>query len=388
MKGNQVFLLDVKNMETKEIVKSEIENRAKFNIIRYAQVWEDAEILISGLDINEKDNILSIGSAGENAFAMLIKNPNKIYALDLNINQIMCIKFKICCYKHLEYQECMELMGVIESSRREEIFLSIKDKLEVDILSYFEENYELVKTGIIHMGKLENYFKLFREKILKLVHSAKTIDELWVEKTMEEREEFYNKKWNNLRWKMLFRIFFSRTVMGKLGRDKEFFKYVEVNVAENMLKRMRYALTTLDPANNSYLEYMFRGKYENALCVAYRKENFEVIKKNIDKVEVRMQTIETFLETEDGLGITKYNLSDIFEYMSEDEMCKICGKIIEKSENGSKIAYWNMLSDRRASKTMDKLKYHEQLSNELFLKDKAFFYSKYIVEEVQKGSDK
>ena len=99
-------------METKELVKSEVEDYAKFDIIRYAQVWEDAEVLIEGLDINENDNILSIASAGENAISMLIKNPNKVYAIDLNANQIACSEFKKICYKYLDYEECMKLIGV------------------------------------------------------------------------------------------------------------------------------------------------------------------------------------------------------------------------------------------------------------------------------------
>ena len=47
-------------MTTKELIKSEIEDYAKFDIIRYSQVWEDAEILIEALEINNTDNILSI----------------------------------------------------------------------------------------------------------------------------------------------------------------------------------------------------------------------------------------------------------------------------------------------------------------------------------------
>ena len=57
-------------MSTKELVKSEVENYAEFDLIRYAQVWEDAEILLEALKINENDNILSIASAGENALSM------------------------------------------------------------------------------------------------------------------------------------------------------------------------------------------------------------------------------------------------------------------------------------------------------------------------------
>ena len=46
--------------------KSEIETRADFNIIRYGQVWEDADILLKALDIQPNDTCLSIASAGDN----------------------------------------------------------------------------------------------------------------------------------------------------------------------------------------------------------------------------------------------------------------------------------------------------------------------------------
>lgn len=210
-------------MNTKEMIKSEIEDYAKFNLIRYAQVWEDAEVLIEALDINENDNILSIASAGENAISMLIKNPKKIYAIDLNLNQIICTEFKIVCYKYLEYEECMKLMGVFDSDDRLELYDKIKEKLSEKSKKYFENNTQIIKDGIINSGKFENYFNIFGKKILPLIHSKKTINELMEEKTKEERRNFYSKKWNNLRWKMLFRIFFSKIVMGKLGRDKAFY---------------------------------------------------------------------------------------------------------------------------------------------------------------------
>ena len=43
-------------MSTKELVKSEVEDYAKFDLIRYAQVWEDADILLEALKINENES--------------------------------------------------------------------------------------------------------------------------------------------------------------------------------------------------------------------------------------------------------------------------------------------------------------------------------------------
>ena len=47
----KIYIRKVK-MVTKELIKSEIENYAEFDIIRYAQVQEDADILIEALDIS------------------------------------------------------------------------------------------------------------------------------------------------------------------------------------------------------------------------------------------------------------------------------------------------------------------------------------------------
>lgn len=55
-------------MSTNEIVKSEVEEYAKFDLIRYAQVWEDAEVLLGALEIGEEDKVLSIASARGECF--------------------------------------------------------------------------------------------------------------------------------------------------------------------------------------------------------------------------------------------------------------------------------------------------------------------------------
>ena len=119
---------------------------------------------------------------------------------------------------------------------------------------------------------------------------------LLMEKREEERYYFYDKKWDNRRCRILFKIFFSRTVMGKLGRDKAFFRYVNVNVADHILERTKYAVTELDTSQNPYLHYIINGKYGDVLPAAYRKENFEIIKANIDNLVLLSESVETFID--------------------------------------------------------------------------------------------
>ena len=63
------------------------------------------------------------------------------------------------------------------------------------------------------------------------------------------------------RWRILFRLFFSRVVMGRLGRDPSFFRYVEGSVADRILARTRHALTALNPADYPYLQWILTGHH-------------------------------------------------------------------------------------------------------------------------------
>ena len=50
---------------------SDIATRASFDHLRYAQLWEDADVLTEGLGDQAGGTLVSICSAGDNALAML-----------------------------------------------------------------------------------------------------------------------------------------------------------------------------------------------------------------------------------------------------------------------------------------------------------------------------
>ena len=76
-----------------------------------------------------------------------------------------------------------------------------------------------------------------------------------------------------------------------------------------------------------------------------------------------------------------FNLSDIFEYMSEPEYHGELRRILQRARPRARLVYWNMLVDRRAPPGETRLRCREDLSAELFARDKAFFYKRLIVEE-------
>jgi S-adenosylmethionine-diacylglycerol 3-amino-3-carboxypropyl transferase len=90
---------------------SEISYKADFSEIRYAQCWEDADILLDALDIQPGDVCLSIASAGDNTLAMLSQSPARVIAVDINPAQIACLELRVAAYRELSHPELLVLIG-------------------------------------------------------------------------------------------------------------------------------------------------------------------------------------------------------------------------------------------------------------------------------------
>lgn len=365
------------------LVSTEVESRADFSVIRYAQVWEDADVLVQALDIKPGDICLSIASAGDNALALLTRDPSRVIALDMNPAQLACLELRVAAYRSLDHAGMLELIGSRASARRAELYKTCRDELSDETQNFWDARPEALNSGIGGVGKFERYFELFRTWVLPLAHGRRRVARLLEGGTRETREAFYSREWDTWRWRGLFKVFFSRFVMGRLGRDPSFFRYVEGTVAEHILEHTRHALTALNPAENPYLHWILTGTHGEALPLALRKENFEIIRSRLDRVEWHLASIETYLESHGNAPIHRFNLSDIFEYMSEDAFEKLLERLCAAGAPGGRLVYWNMLAPRsRPTSMADRLRPLDEIARSLHDEDKAFFYRALIVEEI------
>lgn len=362
---------------------SEIAERADFSRIRYAQCWEDADVLLEALDIQPGATCLSIASAGDNALAMLSKGPAKVIAIDISPGQLAALELRVAAFRELTHPEVLALMGSIGNQNRNELYARCRKHLSPPARNYWDQRRAMIQGGIGSAGRLERFFSLFRTRLLPLIHRRSLVEQLFIRKSCSERYRFYDTEWNTFRWRTLFRAFFSRFVLGRLGRDPEFFRYADGKVADRILERTRYALTDLDPAANPYLQWIFTGRHSDAsLPFSLRQENFEAIRSRLDRLEWHCCSLEQFLATS-PTSFDAFNLSDIFEYISVPSYEHILRLLTVAARPGSRLAYWNMLVPRRRPESLAAvLQPLRQLSVALFRRSKTFFYGDFVVEEV------
>jgi len=360
-------------------MSKQLENVAH-DYIRYANCWEDADLLVRALDVQEGELVLSIGSAGDNSFSLLANYPQKVVAVDINKAQLHLIALKKAAIQALDRNDYLQFIGFANSNKRLETYESIKPYLPQKAQLYWDASQETIANGIIHQGKFERYFQLFHRKILPLIHTKKRIAKLFEAKTEKAQLDYYNNKWNNWRWRLLFKLFFSKFVMGRFGRDPAFLKEVEVPVAQFIFEQAERHLSSKTCQTNCFLHYILTGKFGNHLPHYVQEENYSLIKTNIHRLEI----VEGLAEQAFELYPTfkKMNLSNIFEYMNQEVFTKVANDFVSHCSAGGKIAYWNLMVPRQISAA-----FPTEMSPDIaFTKlaktdDKGFFYRAFWLDE-------
>jgi S-adenosylmethionine-diacylglycerol 3-amino-3-carboxypropyl transferase len=351
--------------------------------VRYAQCWEDPEILVKTLAITSRDDVVSIASGGDNTFALLLKGPRSLVAVDSNPAQVFLVELKKAGIAHLSYDQFIAFIGARPCPNRKEIFTVLRPFLSRAARTYWDSSPSAIQRGIIHCGKFEDYFRIFRRLILPLVHRRATVVRLLALETLEEQKAFYREVWDTGSWRRLFRIFFGKLLLGRLGRDPSYFRNVTLGrVAEVLMQRTRHGLTEVPVRNNHFLEYILTGGYSRSVLLPpyLRPENFEHLKKNIGRLRLVCSTLDDYLATLAPGSVSKFNLSDIFEYMSDGEMESSLRQVSRVSRPEARMAFWTLFAPRCIPAALDgQFVNCSQFYEGLFTKAGTFFYGSFCL---------
>src|SRR3989344_4631170 len=117
--------------------------------ILYSMCWEDPGVLLEALNISRKDKVLSICSGGENIFALLLKDPKKIVAIDISKEQIYLTRLKAVAIQNLGFDEFIQFLGFKKCEDMGALFEKLKRSLDEEDLIYWTSSIDKIKLGVI-----------------------------------------------------------------------------------------------------------------------------------------------------------------------------------------------------------------------------------------------
>jgi S-adenosylmethionine-diacylglycerol 3-amino-3-carboxypropyl transferase len=357
--------------------------------IHYAQCWEDPEILMQALNITARDDVLSIASGGDNSFALLLNHPKSLTAIDKNPAQLFLVELKMRAIQEFDFDDFIGFIGVRPCQKRRHLYAFLRARLGEEARGYWDMREEEIEKGVIHSGRFERYFSIFRRMVLPLIHSRKTVREFLSAASLQEQQVFYDKVWSNWRWRCFFRVFFGKLLLGHLGRDPSFFRYVTLeSVGKELLRRTRRGLTEIPISSNYFVEYILTGRYctTETAHPYLRESNFQFLKEHIGNLQLICSSLEEYLTKLPPESISKFNLSDIFEYMSDGVFEMTLREILRVAQEGSKLTYWTLFVPRPIPPRLtSRIRLRSFFPGGNGAASRTFFYGSFCLGELSEG---
>lgn len=349
--------------------------------LRYSNCWEDAETVVRALAPLAGARCLSIASAGDNTLSLLARGAREVVAVDLSRAQLALLELKMAAFRELSHEELLGFLGARPHPGRERVYRLLRGDLGPEASRFWDVRPHLIRDGVIHAGRLERYFRLFRHWLLPLVHSRARVAELLQVRTRAARERFYVERWDGWRWRLAFHLFFSRLVMGSLGRDRAFFRYAENGVAAPILERTRHGLTAVPTTDNPYLSLILTGHFGPTLPDYLEADRHEPIRRGLDRLRLVEGPVERVLGRTRAGAFDAFNLSDVSEYMDRAAHHRLLASVHRSAAPGARIAYWNLLVERQRPAWMGGgIEERTEAARRLHARTRTFFYAALVME--------
>lgn len=354
--------------------------------VSYSQCWEDPDTIRAALQVTHDDDVLIVTSGGCNTLAVAADGPRSVTAIDVNQAQNHLLELKKAAVLTLGRRDLLGFLGVTTMQDRGAQYAMLRDQLPADCRAYWDSRPGEIEQGVIHIGRFERYLSVFRRFVLPAIHPRSRLEEALEAKSLEEQREFYDRAWNTILWRTLFRVAFCRPLLSRFGRYPGAFRHVELrDVASHYRGRVRHALTEIPAASNYFLEYMATGSYRNNLPFYLTANAWESLRTS--SWQIRSVTVDllSFLRSIPADTFSKFHLSDVFEYLDDDQYADALRQIVRVSRPGARFCYYNNLIERPIPGPVQaRLENEEQFARKLHQEDRSFLYRSFVVAQVSK----
>ena len=365
--------------------------RRVFRGVLYSQCWEDPQIDRLAFRLTRRDALFSITSGGCNVLTFLIDDPGRVIALDANPHQSHLLRLKMAALGSLTHAGVLEFLGFRKSAERLETYARLRPLLDDGAGRFWDSRTRDLRRGVIHSGRYEGYMRLLRNVLIRLRGKQGLVRQFCEAEDPALRQRLYREHWDDWSWRLLTRLVLCRP-LNVLLFDKAFYSYLDrdFSFGRHFAAKAERALIHLPVKENYFLRYIIEGTEAGAgpLPPYLREENFDIIRSRLDRVEVVTDTCEHYFSTLPDSCLSRFNFSNIFEWMSPQAYESLLCETVRVGRPGAILTYRNLLVYReRPGSLATAIRPRPDISRPLLARDLSFIYDNYVVEEICKEEE-
>ena len=344
--------------------------------LMFTQSWEDPACDLVALHPQPGETILTITSGGDNTLGLLLADPARIVTVDLNPAQSFLLELKMAAFRQLTHDELLRFLGVRSDGDAFLLFQRLRDDLSPAARTFWEAHTDWLKLGLLTQGGFERYHAMLRA-LLRVAIGRRRLERLFTLSLAEQRA-YYDREWNTLAWRTLIRIACSKYVLGQ-RLDPSWFTHAALpSFGLHFARLAEHAVAKLPAQSNYFLAQIFLGRYLDEATVPdyLQPENFELIRRRLDRLTIVTADIGAALEALPRQSVDCFALSNVFEYSPPALFERSLQALIHAARPKARFSLRNLLAPRRLA---DHAAFvvEPELSARLRDADRGFIYSRF-----------
>lgn len=374
-----------------------------FNSFVYNQIWEDPQVDLAALQLKSDSRVLSIASGGCNILNYLVEQPSAIVAVDLNQYHIYLTRLKLRALAHLpSHEDFFDFFGYADKpSNVDNYYVYIRKHLDQASREFWEGGswlrQKLGKTRINYFSKnlykhaRFGYFMRFLHAIAKLGHYEPT--KILTAKTLEEQEQIFEQHiapyFDHWMVKRVGNFSFAVFSLGIPPQQYRFLKEESQGRLVELYRERVKRLVCQFPIQNNYFAWQGFGlRYDHSDRQAipeYLKEcNYELLKANLPRVETHINSLIDYLKLQPNDSLDRFVLLDSQDWMTSPVLIDLWREIARVGRPGTRIIFRTAsaaspIETVLPRKLRSQFVYEEELSGELFQRDRSAIYGGFHV---------
>ena len=334
----------------------------------YPQIWEDPEVDIPAMKIDNTSHIMTICSGGCNMMNYLTESPASVTAVDLNPAHVALGRLKISALKHLpDYEHFFLFFGCADDEKNVENY----DRYIAPHLDRFTRDY-WEKKSLPH-GRRINMFKknIYRYgllgKFIGMVHFIAKIygqdpRDILKARSTEEQREIFDRTLGPLFDKKFVKVMCDKpeSLYG-LGIPPSQFDALNNSSGGDMAQLLKARLERMAcgfPIEDNYFAWQaFNRGYdrENRRAVPryLKEENYEKLKETVDHAQVVHSTITDYLNAQDEKSLDCFVFLDAQDWMNDAQLNDLWRGVLRAANDRARVIFRTAGHDSPLTNALD-----------------------------------
>ena len=380
--------------------------RLAFQGLVYSQIWEDPEIDMEALAIAPDSRVVAIASGGCNILSYLVADPRHVTALDLSGAHVALTRLKLAAAAHLpSWHDFYAFFG---EGRDEKNLASYRRFIAPQLDQTSRRYWEGRVWGGLGRPRVGMFADApYRHGLLgrfigaaHLVARLHGVDmgEMLSARTLAEQRQFFDNSLAPLFDKPFVAWATSRQVLlYGLGIPPAQYRLLAGGrgMAAVLRERLERLCCGFALADNYFLWQAVARRYGPRLASPLppylRREHFEKIRENTQRVEVLQQNLVAYLNAQEACSVDRYVLLDTQDWMSDQQLNELWSEISRTVRPGGRVIFrtaaeTSLLPGRLDANLLEQWHYHADASRAWSASDRSAIYGAFHLYELRPQS--